>query len=73
MFNGKMKGGQDPIFGSWVIKGLKEGQGYQARVQAKNRYSVTYTGEKILSNIPFRYGWSEHSETLYFFAEPHSK
>ena len=51
-----MKGGPEPVLGSWVIQGLEEGEGYQARVQAKNRY-----------------GWSDHSETLYFFAEPHGE
>ena len=38
VFTGPMKGGPEPVYGSWVIEGLQEGVGYMARVQAKNRY-----------------------------------
>ena len=55
VFKGPMQGGPEgrPVTGNWVIQGLEQGQGYQARLQAKNRY-----------------GWSDYSDTLYFFAEP---
>ena len=39
-----MNGGPEPVFGSWVIQGLEQCQGYEARLQAKNRYRFPYTG-----------------------------
>ena len=37
VFTGPMVGGEQPIGASWDIQGLQERQGYEARVQAKNR------------------------------------
>ena len=37
VFPGPGEGGLDPVKGSWDIKGLEEGQGFEVRLQAKNR------------------------------------
>ena len=37
VFTGPMVGGEQPVAASWDIQGLQERQGYEARVQAKNR------------------------------------
>ena len=37
VFTGHMEGGLEPVAASWDIQGLEERQGYEARVQAKNR------------------------------------
>ena len=34
------KAGKEPIEASWDIQGLEENEGYEARVQAKNRYKT---------------------------------
>jgi hypothetical protein len=46
-----MKGGPEPVVGSWVIKGLEQGQGYEVRVQAKNRYRYITLDQYIKSII----------------------
>ena len=40
VFPGPGEGGLDPVKGSWDIKGLEEGQGFEVRLQAKNRWEI---------------------------------
>ena len=37
VFTGPGEGGLQQVQGSWDIQGLEEGQGFEVRVQAKNR------------------------------------
>ena len=40
VFTGPLVGGEQPVEASWDIQGLQEREGYEARVQAKNRWEI---------------------------------
>ena len=46
-----MEGGVEPVAASWDIQGLQEREGYEARVQAKNRSEINIIWEVRKSSL----------------------